>query len=194
MSHSAARVVSPESFEQRYRSDPDPWNYRSSPYERGKYGVTLASLAREHYGAIFEPACSVGELTALLAPRCDRLLAIDVSDTAVKLAQGKLAQQRHVTIECQDARTFIPREQFDLIVFSELGYYFDLATLQQLARRFAQCLARGGEFIAVHWRGHSADHVLHGDEVHSALRHCLPLHHRVSERHPGFHVDSWLAE
>jgi hypothetical protein len=30
-------VVSRAAFEHRYRENPDPWNYRSSPYERGKY-------------------------------------------------------------------------------------------------------------------------------------------------------------
>jgi trans-aconitate methyltransferase len=189
-------VVSAEAFENRYRENPDPWNYQASPYERGKYQVTLDSLSRPRFANAFEPACSVGELTALLAARCGRLLATDVSQTAVKRAQARCADLHNVRIECGDLRadleTHIQGRQFDLIVFSEVGYYFDVESLTVLVRRLANALNAQGEFIAVHWRGHSADHVLHGDEVHRCLLAGLPLQHRLGDHHPGFRLDSWL--
>lgn len=189
-------VVSPQAFENRYRENPDPWNYRASAYERGKYGITLDSLSRKRFANAFEPACSVGELTAMLAPRCGRLLAIDVSETAVHRARRRCAQLRNVTIECRDLRAELPagehEQRFDLIVFSEVGYYFEVESLRALARRLAASLVSQGELIAVHWRGHSADHVLHGDEVHRTLLDTLPLQHRLGDHHPGFRIDSWL--
>jgi hypothetical protein len=71
-----------------------------------------------------------------------------------------------------------PRAQFDghpfnLIVFSEVGYYFDIESLSALAHRLADALCFNGELIAVHWRGHSGDHILHGDEVHRCIRGCV---------------------
>jgi protein-L-isoaspartate O-methyltransferase len=193
-------VVSPAAFENRYRENPDPWNYQASPYERSKYAVTIDSLSRERFASAFEPACSVGELTAMLASRCDRLLATDVSETAVRRARRRCADLSNVTVECRDLRTEVRsdseahahRQGFDLIVFSEVGYYFDVASLSALARRLAESLNSGGEFIAVHWRGHSADHVIHGDEVHRSLFDSLPLQHRLGDYHPGFRLDSWL--
>jgi hypothetical protein len=52
----------------------------------------------------------------------------------------------------------------------------------QRSRRASLTQARysrrlGGEFVAVHWRGESGDHVLHGDEVHAVLKETLQ--HRV---------------
>jgi protein-L-isoaspartate O-methyltransferase len=189
-------VVSPEAFENRYRASPDPWNYQASPYERGKYRATLDALSRPRFASAFEPACSVGELTAMLATRCGRLLATDVSQTAVQRARTRCAGLHNVRIECRDLRTDLgveTRERpFDLIVLSEVGYYFDVELLSKLAQRLAEVLCSQGELIAVHWRGHSADHVLHGDEVHHCLLDTLPLQHRLSEHHPGFRVDSWL--
>jgi protein-L-isoaspartate O-methyltransferase len=188
-------VVSPEAFENRYRENPDPWNYQASPYERGKYQVTLNSLSRRRFANAFEPACSVGELTAMLAPRCGRLLATDVSQTAVHRARQRCAGLHNVRVECRDLRADLADTQergFDLIVFSEVGYYFDVEALSVLVRRLADSLNAQGEFIAVHWRGHSADHVLHGDEVHRALLNTLPLQHRLGDHHPGFRLDSWL--
>ena len=199
-------LVSPAAFEARYQAREDPWNYQSSPYERAKYEITLASLSRLRYDQAFEPACSIGELSVMLASRCDRLLAIDVSKTAVDIARRRCAGLPNVRVECRDLRDAIeetpseawkdrPRHlfgEFDLIVFSEVGYYFDVATLGSLVRRLAESLRPNGEFMAVHWRGHSADHVLHGDEVHRTLFESLPLHHRLGDRHPGFQIDSWI--
>jgi protein-L-isoaspartate O-methyltransferase len=192
MSQPDPRAVSAEAFEDRYREEPDPWNYRASPYERGKYKVTIDSLSRKRYGAAFEPACSVGELTAMLAPRCGSLLATDVSPTAVQRASQRVADLKNVRVECRDLRTERPEQRFDLIVLSEVGYYFDVESLSRIALRLAESLNSQGELIAVHWRGPSADHILHGDEVHSSLRRSLPLRHRLGDHHPGFRLDSWL--
>lgn len=199
-------LVSPAAFESRYRNDEDPWNYKASPYERGKYQVTIDSLARERFTSAFEPACSIGELSAMLATRCDRLLATDVSETAVRLARERCAGLTNIRIERRDLRQELrknviepggneldkPDAEFDLIVFSEVGYYFDVASLASLARCLADRLRPRGEFIAVHWRGHSPAHVLHGDEVHRTLFDSLPLAHRAGDYHPGFRIDSWL--
>jgi hypothetical protein len=51
-------------------------------------------------------------------------------------------------------------------VLSEIGYYFDRADLRAIVSRAAAALSPGGALLALHWRGHSQDHVLHGDEVH----------------------------
>jgi SAM-dependent methyltransferase len=190
-------AISPEAFEERYRENPDPWNYQASAYERGKYQVTIDSLSRARFAIAFEPACSVGELTAMLASRCDRLLATDVSETAVRRARRRCAHLGNVRIECRDLLTepwagLGQEEGFDLIVFSEVGYYFDVESLSKLAQRLAGSLHPQGELIAVHWRGHSADHLLHGDEVHRTLSDSLPLQHRLGRHHPGFRLDSWL--
>jgi hypothetical protein len=83
--------VSRQSFEGRYRLSEDPWNFRSSSYERAKYTMTVAALSRERYVSGFEPGCSIGELTALIAPHCARLLAMDVSPSAAAERAGKLA-------------------------------------------------------------------------------------------------------
>jgi chemotaxis methyl-accepting protein methylase len=188
--------VSAQAFENRYRDNPDPWNYQASPYERGKYQVTLASLSRPRYVSAFEPACSVGELTAMLAGRCARLLATDVSETAVERARRRCAGLHHVRIECRDLRdrfeTQADERSFDLIVFSEVGYYFDVEALSKLSRRLADALCTNGELVAVHWRGHSGDHLLHGDEVHRCLLNTLPLQHRLADHHPGYRLDSWV--
>jgi trans-aconitate methyltransferase len=192
MSTTARDACTPEAFEARYRADPDPWQFTSSVYERERYAVTIAALTQPRYANAFEPGCSVGELTALLAPRCDRLLATDVSETAVERARARCASYPQVTVERGDVTAVVVDRPFDLIVFSEIAYYFEASKLESLANRLANDLCLGGTFLAVHWLGRSADHILHGDEAHEVLLGKLPLQHLRAERHPGFRLDLWM--
>ena len=67
-------------FEDVFAVD-DPWEYGSA-YEQRKYKETLALLPR-HMGSALEVGCAEGVFTQMLAERADRLLAVDVSQTAI---------------------------------------------------------------------------------------------------------------
>ena len=186
-------AVSQSAFEAKYRRSSDPWEFAVSPYEQRRYATTLRSLTRPHYARAFEPGCSVGVLTAALAERCGELLASDIAPTAVSLARQRCAGFSNVRIEQGDLAKSIPQGPFDLIVLSEIGYYFEAAALAQIIEALTTRLAPGGEFVAVHWRGRSEDHVLHGDEVHAILQEsmkgrCAWL---KGERRREFRLDVW---
>jgi SAM-dependent methyltransferase len=178
-------------FEERYQSNPDPWNFAASAYERQRYRKVLEALPRARYARAFEPGCSVGELTARLAELCEWVIATDLAPTAVARARRRCRTLINVDIHCADIVTQIPPGPFDLIVFSELGYYFSRPLLGRVARALALTLESGGDFIAVHWLGESRDHVLHGDAVHAELMATLPLRWLRGERHAGFRIDCW---
>jgi len=179
-------------FEDKYRHDADPWNFRSSVYERGRYMQTMASLGRERYEYAFEPGCSIGELTVMLAGRCNRVLATEVSPSAAQRAVIRCADLPGVEIQCSDLKAAMPTGSFDLTVLSEIAYYFDTPEIAAMAERFAAHLVSGGELIAVHWLGHSPDHVLHGDEAHQVLLDTLPMMHVAGQRFAGFRIDRWV--
>lgn len=185
-------------FEARYRESTDPWRFASSQYELGRYDATLAALRKPTYRLAYEPGCSVGVLTAALAVRCRQILACDISAEAVSLARARCKDFAHVKIIQRDLAgtqrapaDAQPEEAFDLIILSEVGYYFSAPTLRRVALELARRLEPGGEFLAVHWLGHSADHVLHGDEVHAVLAAELPCLWTGGSAHPGFRIDSW---
>jgi SAM-dependent methyltransferase len=194
MNLAAKAACTPEAFERRYRGRWDPWSFRTSAYERGRYEATLGHLPGNRYAFAYEPGCSIGELTALLAPRCDQVLATDVSPTAVARATGRCAVFHHVRVECRDVRETVLETAPDLIVLSELAYYLDAHELEILAAGLGRALSSGGTLIAVHWVGKSRDHVLHADEAHEVLLRALPLQHDLSERHLGFRIDRWSQE
>jgi len=157
-------------FAARYRASDDPYDLEHRWYERRKRALTVACLGREHYAQAFEPGCGTGLLTLALAPRCEQLLAVDVAPGAVDRARGRVVDHGHVTIACMAVPDQWPDGTFDLVVLSEIGYYLEPATLLRLRELAVGALSEGGQLLAVHWRGRSPDHVLHGDEVHALLR------------------------
>lgn len=183
----------PRAFEHRYRAESDPWEFASSPYERERFRATLRALSRERYERAFEAGCSIGELTRLLAPRCGELLATDVSPTALRRARARCAAFPHVTFEEADLRSSLPAHRCDLIVLGEVGYYFTEAELRAIVRRLVARLEAGGELLAVHWLGSSADHRLHGDDVHRIVADNPRLALELSRRFEGFRLDRWCA-
>jgi SAM-dependent methyltransferase len=185
--------VSQAAFEAKYRQSGDPWDFTGSRYERDRYEFTLRSLMRSRYRRAFEPACSIGLLTAALAQRCDEVLAIDIAPSAVVTARERCANFPRVTISCADLAERCPEGLFDLIVFSELGYYFSERQLTRLAESLSATLETGGELIGVHWLGTSEDHLLHGDQVHAILKDTLKKSCAwiKGARRPGFRLDTW---
>jgi SAM-dependent methyltransferase len=181
----------PEAFEQRYREHPDPWNFQTSTYERTRYKMTLEALTQPRYRYAFEPGCSIGELTALLAQRCQQVFATDVSPSAVGRARQRCSTYDNVQIECADLRDLDLQIRPDLIVLSEIAYYFDSRRLTELAHKLGEVLREDGTLIAVHWLGESRDHVLHGDEAHEVLLRQFCLRHEFGKRYSGFRLDRW---
>src|ERR1700728_2684898 len=104
--------VSQAAFEAKYRQTGDPWDFTGSRYERDRYELTLRSLMRSHYRRAFEPACSIGVLTAALAARCDELQAIDIAPSAVASARERCAHLPQVTVSCADLATQCPPGPF----------------------------------------------------------------------------------
>ncbi|HET9169988.1 MAG TPA: SAM-dependent methyltransferase [Actinospica sp.] len=161
----------PESyFADMYRAEADPWHLAERWYEQRKYALTVASLPRRRYRRAFEPGCSVGVLSAMLAARCDRLVSWDRRPEAVASAAERLrpfpgAAAVHGAVPEQ-----WPDGAFDLIVFSEVLYYFDAEERSWLLRAALRSLTEDGHLVAVHWRYHVPEHAEDTDHVHRELR------------------------
>jgi SAM-dependent methyltransferase len=180
-----------EFFEKKYEQDPDPWKFASSDYEQSRFDITIRALTNRVYQRAFEPGCSIGMLTRRLAAVCYRVEAMDISPTAAREAQQRCKSFRNVHILCGHFPAVIPSGQFDLVVFSEIGYYFNEVRLERAARKIVGRLEKGGDLLAVHWLGASEDHRLSGDKVHEILAGVRGLNHYYSERHPAFRLDRW---
>jgi SAM-dependent methyltransferase len=154
--------LGPSYFEARYRADIDPWRFRTSDYEQQKYRATIGALSRPHYRRALEVGCSIGVLTALLAPRCDHVVALDSSETAI--TEAKRYGLPHVIFEVACLPTEFPKGTFDLILLSEVLYYFSTADMERVALPCLNALEPGGEIILCHWLGET-DYPLPGTQA-----------------------------
>jgi predicted TPR repeat methyltransferase len=156
-------------FELLYARHADPWQYETSPSERAKYERTLAALGGRRFGRALEVGCSIGVFTDLLAPRCDELLAVDVSRLAVRRARERLAGEPHVRVERARIPAGMPAGPFDLIVCSEVLYYLTRGQAVDAIARIRAALAPGGSVLAVHRREQGRSTPISGEEVHDLL-------------------------
>ena len=158
----------PEYFDQLYAESSDPWEFATSPYEAAKYAATLAALPRPTYASALELGCSIGVLTRQLAARCTGLLATDVSAAALQKARERCSDLSHVRFDCRDLTNNFPSDTFDLILVSEIGYYFSETDLAILRRKIAAALRPGGHLLLVHYTGET-NYPLTADAVHETF-------------------------
>lgn len=184
-------------FEALYAADEDPWAVRAAWYERRKRAVLLASLGKERYRNAFEPGCGNGEMSAHLAPRCARLLACDGAASAVAAARRRMegAHLDAVRIEQRTLPAQWPRdESFDLVVISELAYYFAPAVLEDLLARACAMLEAGGELALCHYLHDFDDRVSATADAHALAARMPGMTRAVHHLDQDFLLEIWRRE
>jgi SAM-dependent methyltransferase len=158
-----------EDFEARYRADPDPWGYLVSEYERRKYEATLAACGPGPFVCALELGGSIGVFSAMLAPRCQRLVTVDVSATAVASSSSRLSGHPAVEPIVGAIPAAVPRRPFDLVVASEILYYLADAELAGTLSLLQRCMVAGARLVAVHWRPPGPERPRDAEQAHAAL-------------------------
>jgi trans-aconitate methyltransferase len=169
-----------------YEAKDDPWDLATKWHDRRKYAVTVASLPREHYRRCYEPGASIGLLTAMLAPRCDEILAVDSIGSAVQQARAVVGDFPHVRVEEATLPADLPDGTFDLIVVGDLLYYLSAEDLAALLDGLVTRLEPGGDFVAVHFRDRESGNY-DGFNAHLALTDRADLDPVVH------HDDEWFV-
>jgi trans-aconitate methyltransferase len=140
--------------------------FETREYEAEKYSATLAALLHDRYTQAFEIGCSVGVLTERLAERCDSLLAVDVVEAPLEHARRRCRHLPHVTFEKMQVPDEFPNRRFDLIILSEVAYYWADADLERGRDLILNHLQPGGHLVIVHWRPFVEEYPRTGDDVH----------------------------
>jgi nodulation protein S (NodS) len=180
-------------FEEMYDASPDPWDFANSDYEQRKYALTVASLPKAQYANAFEPGCSIGVLSECLAPRCLRLLASDMMSAPLAVAAERLEPYANVQLERRTVPADWPDEIFDLVVLSEMAYYFDAVALAHITDLVIDSTVSGAHVVAVHWRGRT-NYPLSGDSAHAIIDQHEMLRLIVHHVEDEFVLDMWERE
>jgi SAM-dependent methyltransferase len=180
-------TIAPDYFESLYQADPDPWRFASSPYEQEKYAASLAALPARRFRRGLELGCSIGIFTRLLSARCDHLLALDVSDSALARARENCATLP-VTLENRRIPGEWPEGEFDLIVLSEVLYYLTADDVRRTAARAVAALSRPGVILMVHYLG-GTDYPLTGDDAARIFAAASGLRSTFAASTPLYRID-----
>ena len=186
------KSLEPGYFEGLYAADPDPWNFETSDYERGKYDATLAALGEEPAVRALEVGCSIGVLTERLAGLCDHLLAVDGSAKALDRARQRCAKLDNIEFQ----RLQVPRDpipgRHDLIVLSEVAYYWDDGDMSRAADAFRAARVANGRLLLVHWLGET-DYPKTADQAVEGLKTLLgeAIRVEVAHRNAEYRLDLW---
>ncbi|QOQ77476.1 methyltransferase domain-containing protein [Pseudomonas poae] len=181
-------------FDQLFAGNDDPWAFRQRWYERRKRALTLALLTRPRYTSIFEPGCANGELSAELAPRCDRLVCCDTAAAAVALAKNRLLGFSHAQVHQSRLPEQWPTEPFELIVLSELCYYLDAEDLHRLIDCALASLTDNGQLLACHWRPAIDGCPQTAEQVHALLQQRLGMPPVAQHHESDFLLDLWSRD
>lgn len=157
-----------EFFDDFYRGRADPWGFETRWYEERKRAVLMAALPRPRFRHALELGCSTGVLTADIAARSDRTTGVDVTDAALDAARERLGDA--VELLRLDTPDEWPTGRFDLVVLSEVLYYYDRHDLDRALDRVVGSLTADGVVVACHWRHEVPEYPLGGDQVHATLR------------------------
>jgi SAM-dependent methyltransferase len=177
-------------FDEMYKTDIDPWQFESSWYEQRKYALTMAALPDVRYRSAFEPGCSVGVLSRLLAERCDYLLATDIVPAVLERARQRCRPVPTANFELRAIPEAWPVGPFDLVVLSEIAYYFDRPALSQIMTHVLATTTPSATIVSVHWRGET-NYPLTGDEAHAVIDREPWLRRDIHHVEPDFVLDVW---
>jgi SAM-dependent methyltransferase len=181
-------------FDALYKESADPWALSSRWYETRKRAVIMACLPAKHFRRVFEPGCAGGELTLQLAPRANELLATDLHERAVEQARARLIAYPHVTVQEGKLPHNWPRGSFDLIVLSELGYYFEAKEWASVIQHAVDSLSDDGVIVACHWRHDFDVRCQSTVAVHAAIHMRPELLLQVDHVESDFLLQVWSGQ
>ena len=192
-----------------YAESDDPWQIGVGFYERRKREIVLACLPQQRFRCAFEPGCGTGELTLLLAERCDRVLAADLVPRAVQLARERLTSSAESRVQANDSHdetggTGVEFRQlglpdwpsdrrFDLVVLSELGYYLSPSDWRTAIGRMTGTLREPWTVVACHWTPPFAERLQATDDIHAAISERLPGSRLLLLQDADFRLEVWSS-
>ena len=135
-------------------SESDPWELEGSELDQRRYARQLDLLRDRRYLRALEIGCAGGAFTRQLAPLCEELLAVDVSEHAIERARaghvGPGVEYRVANVMELD---LVHEGTWDLVVVTETAYYlgwlYPMFDMAWLAHSLHESTREAGRFLLV---------------------------------------------
>jgi 2-polyprenyl-3-methyl-5-hydroxy-6-metoxy-1,4-benzoquinol methylase len=143
-------------FDRLYTLDADPFSVERSHYEYLKAKDLLTVLTSQHYSNVLDAGCGTGRMTKKLSAFADRIVGIDFSGEAIRLAHTYCSDLPHATFELSDLRDFASAMTYDLIVCSEVLYYLTGPDLTRAIASLKNAASERAELVVITRLDHEA--------------------------------------
>jgi SAM-dependent methyltransferase len=153
-----------EAFFEELWNQGDPWKLETSEFEKVKYESEIKSLGGRQYSRALEIGCGAGCFTQALSSHADRIVALDISPTAIAQAQARSLQS--VDFRVANIMNYDPRKEgpWDLIVLNEticyLGWLYTFFEVAWLAAELFAATRRNGQVLMANTCGGVQDYLL----------------------------------
>ncbi len=181
-------------FNYLYSEKADPWGYltRRYRYQRLKYQKMEALLPAKRFASALDIGCGIGVFSRMLAPQCDRVLGVELSQAAVENAAALSNSSPNVAY-VQGELFDLPQVAsgpYDLIILADVLYYLSPLSDEVLHRVNAlieTLLAPGGFLLlANHFFFDLDPQSRVTRQIHASFRWNRRLNLLSEERHPFF--------
>jgi len=141
-------------FESLWADDANPWNLDGSELDQRRFARQVSLLDDRRYSRALEIGCAAGAFTRMLAPVCDELVALDISEEAVSRARaaGNDANVEYRVTNVMEV-DFETEGTWDLVVLTETAYYlgwlYPMFDLAWLAHALHDATRAGGRLLLV---------------------------------------------
>ena len=144
----------------------DAWEEQPSELDRANHDRQIAFVAGRRYGNVLEIGCGSGVFTRRLAEIADRVLALDVSPSAIARARTMGLDQTAVEFRLENPMDYDVRAEgpWDLVVMSETiydyGWLYPLFDIGWLASELFAATRDGGRFLMANTYGAEKEYLL----------------------------------
>ena len=138
-------------FERYYLENPNPYSYRTSPYEQGKYERTIETALKFRSGSecALEVGCSIGVFTKMLANQFQRVTANDISQEAIEQAATFNCKNHNIRFVRSDLRSLNLGTRYNVIFCAEVLYSIREKDASVVCKKLDQHLDTEGIIITV---------------------------------------------
>jgi len=149
-------------FDRTFATGRDPWGY-GEPAQRERIRAALSEIddilaetRRDKFDCAIEIGCAEGNVTELLAPRCHRLVAVDVSSVALARCRERCAAYTGIEYRQADLPGAAALGKFELVVAMDvLECIHSPVTLRRARGAIVQMLVPGGHVVVTTTRQHT---------------------------------------
>lgn len=131
----------------------DFWEFETSEYERARFARTIQALQGARFARGLELGCGAGDFTRLLGPHVDRLVAYDISPSAIARARAAAGEGRSIEFRAGNAMDYEWRADgpWDLIVMNDticyLGWLYSFFDIAWFTSELFAAILPGGRFL-----------------------------------------------